>query len=107
MNRLSYIAPHTAGAVCAMVAAATSVIILASLSVIAIVSTAIGISDQSYTTSFTYLLMSVTLFPLIYAVSTYLFVLITTWIYNHVAQKTGGIAYRTQPEKDQEQAQHV
>jgi hypothetical protein len=42
MNRLTYIAPHTAGVVCAM-----------------------------------------------------------------VAQKTGGIAYRTQPEKDQEQAQHV
>lgn len=96
MNRLTHIDPHRAGVVCAMVVAATFMIIFASLSVIAIVSTAIGISDQSYTTSFTYLLMSVTLFPLIYAVSTYLFVLITTWIYNLVAQKTGGIAYRTE-----------
>lgn len=95
MNKLTYIDPHKAGVICAMVVAATFTVIFASLSIVGIVSTAIGMSDQPYTTSFTYLLMSVTLFPLLYAVTTYLFVLLISWIYNLVAKKTGGIAYRS------------
>lgn len=107
MKRLSYIAPHKAGVVCGMVAAGVSVVILFPLSILMGVISAISDTEGSVAVTFGFSLFSITLAPLFYGFTTYIFALIAAWMYNLVAQKTGGIAYRTQQESNQEQEQHV
>ncbi|WP_258807869.1 hypothetical protein [Pseudidiomarina sp. CB1] len=107
MKRLSYIAPHKAGVVCGMVAAGVSVVILFPLSILMAVISVIGDVDSDVAITFGFSLFSITLAPLFYGFTTYIFALIAAWMYNLVAQKTGGIAYRTQKEKAQESEQHV
>ncbi|RUO56819.1 hypothetical protein [Pseudidiomarina homiensis] len=101
MKRLSYIAPHKAGVVCGMVAAGVSVVILFPLSILMAVISAISGADGGVAVTFGFSLFSITLAPLFYGITTYIFALIAAWMYNLVAQKTGGIAYRTEQEQEQ------
>ncbi|RUO59011.1 hypothetical protein [Pseudidiomarina insulisalsae] len=103
MNRITYIEPHKAAVVCALVAFWATILGFLPLSLLMGLVGLIGNFDAGATMIFSYSLFSVILAPVFYAIFTYIFVLIITWVYNLVAKKTGGIAFKVSREQQHPQ----